>query len=206
MLNERPVSMGGLFIQHSTFHIQRSTFCVLRSTLKHRHPPLFTLKIPPSMPKTLWRETLSMRLFAFAKIPLLFFTRPAINELSDRACVVTLPLKRRNRNHLGSMYFAALAAVADTACGMLAMHHIRKSRANVSLIFKEFRAEFLKRAEGDTTFSCTAGDELAGRVRRAVASGERDHATVEVIATVPSKFGDEPVARFDMTISLKRRD
>lgn len=158
------------------------------------------------MPKTLWRETLYMRLFAFAKIPLLFFTRPAVNELSDRACIVTLPLKRRNKNHLGSLYFAAFAAGADTACGLLAMHHVRKSGAKVSLIFKEFHAEFLKRAEGDTTFSCTAGDELADLVRRVVASGERDHATVEVIATVPSKFADEPVARFDMTISLKRRD
>jgi acyl-coenzyme A thioesterase PaaI-like protein len=158
------------------------------------------------MARTLWRETLYTRLFAFWKIPLLFFTRPAILELSDRACLVRLPYRRRNKNHLGSLYFAAFAAGADTACGLLAMHHIRKSGAKASLIFKEFRAEFLKRAEGDTTFSCTAGEELAELVRRVVASGERDHATVEVIATVPSKFGDEPVARFEMTISLKRRD
>jgi len=29
--------------------------------------------------------------------------------------------------------------------------------------------------------------------------------TVPVIATVPSKLGDEPVARFELTLSLKKK-
>ena len=36
-------------------------------------------------------------------------------------------------------------------------------------------------------------------------SGEREEATVNVTATVPDKLGDEPVARFQLTLSLKRR-
>jgi hypothetical protein len=42
-------------------------------------------------------------------------------------------------------------------------------------------------------------------MRRTLESGEREEATVHVVATVPSKLGDEPVARFELTLSLKRR-
>ena len=45
-------------------------------------------------------------------------------ELSDDKCVVKVPLKRRSRNHLRSMYFGALAAGADCAGGLIAMRLI----------------------------------------------------------------------------------
>jgi hypothetical protein len=37
-------------------------------------------------------------------------------------------------------------------------------------------------------------------------TGERVTLPVEVVATVPKKYGDEPVARFTMGLSLKRKD
>jgi hypothetical protein len=76
----------------------------------------------------------------------------------------------------------------------------------VHFLFKDFHAEFLKRAEGDVYFTCEQGEMLTELVHRAEASGDREEAAVDVVATVPDRLGDEPVARFQLTISLKRRD
>ena len=85
------------------------------------------------------------------------------------------------------------------------MEHIRKSDVNVALIFKDMQAEFLKRAEGDTVFTCVDGDAIEKLVQAAIESGERVEMPVHIIATVPKHFQDDPVARFRLTLSLKRK-
>jgi acyl-coenzyme A thioesterase PaaI-like protein len=152
------------------------------------------------------RETIFLRLWAFRHIPSLFFLRPSVEEFTSEKVVVRIRLRRRSRNHLGSMYFGALCAGADSAGGLIAMRTIQRRKAKVSLIFKNFQAEFLRRAEGDVHFTCADGEALRSLVDRAIASDERVEATVRVTATVPSLLGDEPVARFILTISLRRRD
>jgi acyl-coenzyme A thioesterase PaaI-like protein len=151
------------------------------------------------------KNTFLLRSFGFLKIPMLFFVSPSVQELSEQRCVVRVPLNRRTRNHHKSMYFAALAAGADCAGGLIAMRMIQDTGNRVSLIFKDFHAEFLKRAEGDVLFSCEQGDEIRACVQKALDSTERQHVSVLVMATVPSKSGDEPVAKFTLTVSLKRR-
>ena len=150
------------------------------------------------------RETLKLRAFGLLKIPMLFFVGPVVEEASDEKIVVKIGLNRRTRNHVGSMYFGVLAAGADCACGLLAMRLIdERAGGKVSLIFKDFKAEFLKRAEGDVLFTCTEGVEILDAVKKSQESGERQSLPVNVIATVPSRLGDEPVARFVLTLSLK---
>ena len=72
-------------------------------------------------------------------------------------------------------------------------------------IFKDIRGEFLKRAEGAVVFTNNDGPLIQDLVRRALESGERQEATVHVVATVPEKLGDEPVAKFEMTLSVKKK-
>jgi len=103
------------------------------------------------------------------------------------------------------MYFGVLAVGADLAGGLAAMEHIRKSDVNVALIFKDMQAEFLKRAEGDTVFTCVDGDAIQQLVQSSIDSGERMEMPVHIIATVPDRFQDDPVARFRLTLSLKRK-
>lgn len=150
------------------------------------------------------RETFTLRLFALKKIPLLFYVGVSVRELSHERMVVRIPLRRRTRNHLGSMYFGALCIGADVAPGAFAMYLIRQQPVNITMIFKDFQAEFLKRAEGDVDFVCAQGKEIAELVAQAAISEERVERQVDVIATVPS-LSDEPVARFKLTLSLKRR-
>ena len=151
------------------------------------------------------RDTLFLKAWAVANVPMIWLTGASIVASDERRCQVRIPFLRRNRNHLRSVYFGVLCIGADIAGGFLAMRRIREQGGGVSLVFKDLRAEFLKRAEGDVMFTCEDGEAIAGLVRRALTTGERENMPVVVVATVPSKLGDEPVARFELTLSLKRR-
>lgn len=152
------------------------------------------------------RNTAYLRAFSWLKIPLIAWLRPSVEELTDSRCVIRFPLGRRTRNHLNSMYFGVLCVGADCAGGIIAMRTIQKRGNKVAFVFKDFRADFLKRAEGDVLFTCEQGDALRELVLRAEASEERVEETVHVVATTPELLGAEPVAQFDLTISLKRRE
>jgi acyl-coenzyme A thioesterase PaaI-like protein len=151
------------------------------------------------------RETFLLRAFGLLKIRLLFFIRPSVVEMTESRCEIRVPLNRRTRNHLHSMYFGTLAAGADCAGGLIAMRVIQEEGNRVSLIFKDFHAEFLKRAEGDVHFVCTEGKAVRELVLKALESGQRENMPVHITATVPSKLGTEPVANFILTLSLKRK-
>ncbi len=159
----------------------------------------------PAMPISI-KDTIFLRAFSFAKIPLLFAAGPKVVSLDERSCVVSLPFRRGNRNHLGSMYFGALCIGADAAGGLIAAKLLRNVKSGKgSLIFKDFTAKFLKRPEGETHFTCRSGEQIREAVERAEKSGERVELPVPVTATVPSVSGDEPVAEFVLTLSLKVR-
>jgi acyl-coenzyme A thioesterase PaaI-like protein len=151
------------------------------------------------------KETIRLRVFGFFKIPALAFVSPSVLEVSESRCVVRIRLRRRTRNHLNSMYFGVLAIGADCAGGLIAMNQIRALGANVGLIFKNFHADFLKRAEGDVFFTCEQGLEIRQLVQKAMDTGVRQSMPVQITATVPSRFGDEAVAKFVLTLSLKKR-
>jgi hypothetical protein len=109
-----------------------------------------------------------------------------------------------NKNHLGSMYFGALCIGAEATGGVIAMRLLQQMKGGKgSLIFKDFKANFLKRAEGETFFTCKQGLEIREAVERAAKTEERVDLPVHITATVPKKFGDEPVATFTLTLSLK---
>ena len=150
------------------------------------------------------KETALLRAFTLAKIPLLSWVRPVVVDLSEERCEIRVPLSRRTRNHLWSMYFGVLCAGADLAGGYVAMRQIQKSGHKVVFVFKNFQAEFLKRAEGDVHFVCDQGHAMAALVQRAIDEpGTRVEDIVRVTAFVPSRLGEEPAARFTLTISLK---
>ena len=156
--------------------------------------------LPPGI-----RETFYLRAFGFLKVPLLFFTRPSVVELSDHRCVVKIPLTRRTKNHLNSMYFGTLAVGADCAGGLMAMKHIREQGNRVSLVFKDFQAQFLKRPHADVLFTCEDGSGIRDLIQKAMDTGERQNMPVHVIATAPAQQGDEPVAKFVLTLSVKKK-
>jgi acyl-coenzyme A thioesterase PaaI-like protein len=150
-------------------------------------------------------NTLAVRLWALRNVFLLFFVKPKVLEVSERRCVVRIPLNWRTKNHLRSMYVGVLCIGADVAGGLISFHLMRRKKANFAFVFKDLNCRFLKRAEGDVHFTNEDGPVIQDLVRRTLETGERQEAVVHVTATVPSKLGTEPVAEFEMTLSLKKR-
>lgn len=151
-------------------------------------------------------NTAMVRLWSLQNVFFLFLASPKIVELTDELCVIRVPLNwRTRRRDIRAMYLGTLCMGADVAAGLIAFKIVRERKVNVSFIFKDIRGEFLKRAEGDVLFTNRDGGVIQTLIARTLETGERQEATVTVVATVPSKLGDEPVARFELTLSLKRR-
>ncbi len=151
-----------------------------------------------------WQATAFIRLFGIFKVPLIWYVRPKVVEINEHRVVIKIRLRYRTKNHLNSMYFGTLAIGADIAGGMLAMMMLREMGVDVSFVFKDIKGEFLRRPEGDVHFTCSDGPAVRELVNRTVQSKERQNLPVTITATCPDKSGDQVVARFVLTLSLKR--
>lgn len=151
------------------------------------------------------RNTAFLRLFTFWNIPLIWWIRPTVLEMGTSRTVIEIKLQRRTRNHLKSMYFGAIAIGSELVVATKAVQAIHESKRKVDFVFKDFKIDFLKRAEGDVHFICDSGAAVTQLVQKAIASGERETQTFQGYAIVPSKDPQEKIVTFDVTLSLKLR-
>ncbi|MBC8192801.1 MAG: DUF4442 domain-containing protein [Candidatus Marinimicrobia bacterium] len=156
--------------------------------------------------KTRWKQTLLVRYFGITKIPLIFFVKPQVLQLNQSQCMIKIPLRRRTRNHLMSMYFGVLAVGADLAGGLLAMQMLARSDHKINLVFKDMHADFLKRVDADAIFTCTDGEKIGSLIQKVIDTGERHHEPINILVTAPDKYGAEILATFTLTLSLKVKD
>ena len=148
------------------------------------------------------KTTRLIQLFGITKVPMIWYCRPKVIEHTDEKIEIKIPLKRKTKNHLGSMYFGVLAVGADITGGFLAMDPIQESGRKINLIFKDFKADFLKRPEGDVHFTCNDGLAVKELVDRVSKSSDRHNFKLSIEATVPS-ISSDVVAKFELTLSLK---
>jgi acyl-coenzyme A thioesterase PaaI-like protein len=134
------------------------------------------------------------------KIPMIGFVRPRIIEMDDQKVIIRIRLRRRTRNHLGSMYFGALAVGADLAGAIHSVYFT--GGKGMSMAFKSMQAEFLKRAEGDVFFESNDGATIKEMIEESRQTGERVNQMVEVTA---KNIKGELVAHFKMEISIKMK-
>ncbi|PMH73735.1 PaaI family thioesterase [Vibrio cyclitrophicus] len=152
----------------------------------------------------LQKANLYLTMFGMFKVPLIWLCRPKLLALDDKHVELKIPLKRRTKNHLNSMYFGVLAVGADVAGGFLAMSKSQQQGEKISLAFKEVTGNFLKRPEADVHFTCSDGELINTMLAETMSTGERVNQTVTIIATCPSLHGDEPMAEFQLTLSIKK--
>jgi len=150
-----------------------------------------------------WNATLKLWAFGWIKVPMIAWVRPKVIELYDQRSVIKISLSRRTKNHLHSLYFGALCVGADVTGGIHMMHFLNHQMGKLSFVFKDFTANFLKRPEADVHFICENGPLIKETLEKAKLSKERENALINIIATTPSLSGDEPVARFTLTLSVK---
>jgi len=145
-------------------------------------------------------ERLLLKIYFATKIPMIFFCKPKIIKSSTEKVVVKIPFMRRNKNHLGSMYFGALSVGADLSAGLLAVNCIRRKKSKAKLVFKDFTADFLKRPLSDVYFEATNKDSSIDKlVEENINSAKR----VSFPINVKAICDNEIVATFTLTTSIK---
>lgn len=149
-------------------------------------------------------DTIKIWAFGLLKIPLIAYCRPQVINLDDRACEIKIPLNYFTKNHLGSMYFGALSVGADLAGGTMALSQIEKSGKKIDLVFKDFKADFLKRPMDDVHFYCEDGGKIKRQIDQVIKTGKRVTKPITILARVPRQ-SMESVARFVLGLSLKQR-
>ncbi|MDF2179917.1 DUF4442 domain-containing protein [Aliiglaciecola sp. CAU 1673] len=146
-----------------------------------------------------------LKFFAWRYIPLIGFCSPTILRMDNQALEVRIPHGWRTKNHLGSVYFGALAIGADLTGAFLVQFKAKQRGINASFAFKDVQGEFLKRPEADVHFLSEDAELIDQMLDESLATGERINKPVSVVVTCPSLNGNEPVARFTLTLSIKAK-
>jgi hypothetical protein len=152
------------------------------------------------------KTTAMIRFYGVTLNPLVAIVSPTVIEMSETRTILKVPLNRITRNHLKTMYFGALNIGAELSIAALAFKTIRESGRKVDFLFKDFKAQYLKRAEGDVHFICDSNQIVKAQIGEAIGSPERINRTLRAYAIVPSRDASEVVAEFELTLSVRRRD
>ena len=141
--------------------------------------------------------------FSHFKVALIGYVRPRLLVLNDEQIVIRIPLNRRTRNHLNSMYFGALSIGADVAGGFHGFYHAEQAQCKVMLAFKSFQAQFLKRPESNVYFVCNDGAIVKAMIAESKQTGERVNKPIHIKGFTQYPNQPEAVADFILELSLK---
>jgi hypothetical protein len=141
--------------------------------------------------------------FGTFKVAMIAYVKPRLIKLTDSDIIICLPLNRRTRNHLHSMYFGALSVGADLAGGLHGFYHADLAKCKVSLVFKSFRAQFLVRPESDVYFVSTMGETVKAMIEESKITGQRINKPISIKAYTNYTTKPEGVADFVLELSIK---
>ena len=153
--------------------------------------------------KKLTRFTLFLKYFGWFKVAMIGYLRPKIITLTSQTIIVKIPLNRRSKNHLNSMYFGALAVGADIAGGLHGFYHADKMNRNISLAFKTFQAHFLSRPESDVYFVSEMGNTVHKMLITSQQQQKRINQAITVTAYTDYQNEKKKVATFTLELSIK---
>lgn len=142
--------------------------------------------------------------YSVLQIPLLGFITPKVVSLTEDHSEVRVRLDRRTRNHLGAMYFGALNMGAELSVALMAVRTISQSGKHIDFLFKDYSAQFLKRADGHVNFICPEADRVKKLIERAAETNERLEGKFSGYAVVKGK-SEEPVMKYTITLSVRQR-
>lgn len=149
--------------------------------------------------------TAFVHLYGLVKIPLVLFVSPRIVEYTDRRMVLKIPLNYRTKNHLNSMYFGALGIGAELSIAAAAVVAISESKQKIDFVFKDYSAQYLKRADGHVHFIC---EDIAGvkdLIEASKTNPQRIEQKFKGYAVVPSVSATEPIMTYELTLSVRNR-
>lgn len=149
--------------------------------------------------------TAFVHLYGLFKIPLVLFVSPRVVEMTDTRCVLKIPLGYRTKNHLNSMYFGALGIGAELSIAAAAVAAIAESKQKIDFVFKDFKGDYLKRADGDVHFICEEIEAVKALIEESKTNPNRLERHMKGYAVVPKTNPTDPVMTYELTLSVRNR-
>jgi uncharacterized protein DUF4442 len=150
----------------------------------------------------LMNNPVKFRLFLLSKIPSAYFSGLRIKSMNENQSVVSIPYKWFSQNPFRSTYFACLAMAGEMSTGSLAMAHVYKRKPAISMLVVKMEANYFKKADGLSTFTCNDGPAFQQVIEQAASSGEAISFTAKSTGT---NAKGEVIAEFLITWSFKRK-
>ncbi len=107
-------------------------------------------------------RTRALSLFFGRAVPFTGTAGIRIEQLSRERCVITLPNRRRVRNHIGSVHAIASLLIAESATGFLVGMNVPDDRVPV---IKTVHADYVKRSSGDMRVEASLTPEQIELIR-----------------------------------------
>lgn len=150
----------------------------------------------------LLNSPIMFKLFLAGRLPMGFMAGLKVKHVDTEQCQITVPYRWMNQNPFRSTYFAVLSMAAEMSTGMFGMMMTIESDPSVSMLVSKVESEFIKKATGITTFTCTEGKLINEAIEKAVLTGEGQQFLATTVGT--SKTG-EVESRFKVQWSFKMR-
>lgn len=96
-----------------------------------------------------------LNFFTFFKLPSAWWCGVRVTKIEERYCETKVVHRWINQNPFNSMFWAVQGMAAELATGAIILSEVRSSTVSVSMLVTRNEAEFLKKAKGKITFSCT---------------------------------------------------
>lgn len=141
-------------------------------------------------------------IFLLMKLPLAWVAGCRLKRIDTEGCVVQLPYGWRSQNPFNSIYFAAQSMAAEMSTGVLALFAIENSGRSIAMLVAHMEADFTKKADKLTTFTCADGAKMFAAIEETCRTGEPVLVPMETVGRMAD--GTE-VARFTFTWSVKAR-
>jgi len=100
-----------------------------------------------------------------------------VERLSDARSQASLPLKRRTKNHVGSVYFGAQMTLMEITMGLVLFRHFPPGP--YGMLVNRVEADFHAKAKGAVRAVCEPADAVA-ELQRQLAEGPKAEAWVTV--------------------------
>ena len=141
--------------------------------------------------------------YTIQKLPLALLTGFKIVELDESKCVTRVKYSYLNKNPFRSTFWAVLGMAAELSTGAYALLATKGKEKSIAVILVATHAEFVKKATGVTTFTCSNWPEFDSAASQAIKTGEPQVATGR---STGSNSDGETTALFEFTWSFKIRD
>ena len=112
-----------------------------------------------------------MTAWLFKVLPAAWFMGIRVKNVSAEKAEVTVPYHWRSQNPFKSIYLIAQCAAAELSTGLLCTLALQ-GRGKISMLATHIEADFTKKANTLTTFTCNEGAEIFQLIDEVVATGE----------------------------------